>query len=90
MSDTLVYTSKSSVKCLWQEYGIYEDRLEFGTLFGQMTIPFEQVESVEVSESVGWHGHVFVAMRASLGLPHGHEDVAMPPGPSRRAMPARH
>ena len=51
MSDTLVYTSKSSVKSLWQEYRIYEDRLEFGTLFGQLTIPFEQVESVEVSES---------------------------------------
>ena len=51
MSDTLVYTSKSSVKSLWQEYRIYEDRLEFSTLFGQLTIPFEQVESVEVSES---------------------------------------
>ena len=51
MSDALVYTSKSSVKSLWQEYRIYEDRLEFSTLFGQLTIPFEQVESVEVSES---------------------------------------
>ena len=51
MSDTLLYTSKSSVKSLWQEYRIYEDRLEFGTLFGQMTIPFEHVESIEVSES---------------------------------------
>src|SRR6516225_8697304 len=51
MSDTLVYTSKSSVKSLWQEYRIYEDRLEFSTLFGQMTIPFEQGESLEVSES---------------------------------------
>src|SRR5262245_54812472 len=51
MSDTPVYTSKSSVKSLWQEYRIYEDRLEFSTLFGQMTIPFEQLESVEVSES---------------------------------------
>ena len=51
MSDPLVYTSKTSVKSLWQEYRIYEDRLEFSTLFGQLTIPFEQVESVEVSES---------------------------------------
>ena len=51
MSDAPVYTSKSSVKSLWQEYRIYEDRLEFSTLFGQMTIPFEQVERVEVSES---------------------------------------
>jgi hypothetical protein len=51
MSEAPIYTSKSSVKSLWQEYRIYEDRLEFSTLFGQMTIPFEQVESVEVSES---------------------------------------
>jgi hypothetical protein len=51
MAEAPVYTSKSSVKSLWQEYRIYDDRLEFGTLFGQMTIPFEKVESVEVSES---------------------------------------
>jgi hypothetical protein len=51
MSAAPIYTSKSSVKSLWQEYRIYEDHLEFGTLFGQMTIPFEHVESVEVSES---------------------------------------
>ncbi|MFO0825192.1 MAG: hypothetical protein U0792_19075 [Gemmataceae bacterium] len=51
MSDAPIYTSKSSVKSLWQEYRIYEDRLEFGTLFGQMTIPFDQIETVEVSQS---------------------------------------
>jgi hypothetical protein len=51
MTDTPIYTSKSSVRSLWQEYRIYDDRLEFSTLFGQMTIPFEQVEKVEVSES---------------------------------------
>src|SRR5262249_41675960 len=42
---------KSSVKSLWREYRIYEDRLEFGTLVGPLIIPFEQVESVKVSES---------------------------------------
>jgi hypothetical protein len=51
MSATPIYTSKSSIKSLWQEYRIYEDRLEFDTLFGRMTIPFDQIESVEVSES---------------------------------------
>jgi hypothetical protein len=51
MNETPIYTSKSSVKSLWQEYRIYEDHLEFSTLFGQLTIPFDQVESVEVSES---------------------------------------
>jgi hypothetical protein len=51
MSETPIYTSKSSLKSLWQAYRIYADRLEFDTLFGQMTIPFDQVERVEVSES---------------------------------------
>jgi hypothetical protein len=41
----------ASVKSLWQEYRIYEDRLEFGTLFGRLTIPLGQVERVAVSES---------------------------------------
>jgi hypothetical protein len=49
MSETLVYTSLSSVKSLWQEYRIYEDRLEFSTLFGQLTIPFEQGAAISVS-----------------------------------------
>ena len=41
MSEAPIYKSKSSVKSLWQEYRIYEDHLEFGTLLGQMTIPFD-------------------------------------------------
>src|SRR5687768_9995283 len=49
MPDTPVYTSKSSVKSLWQEYQIHDDRLEFRTLFGRMTVPFEQIETVELS-----------------------------------------
>jgi hypothetical protein len=51
MSETPVYTSKSSVRSLWQEYRIYDDRLEFDTWFGRMTIPFEHIEGVTVSES---------------------------------------
>ncbi len=51
MSDEPIYTSKSTVKSLWQEYRIYEDRVEFDTLFGCMTVPFEYIETVEVSES---------------------------------------
>jgi hypothetical protein len=51
MTENAIYTSKSSVKSLWQEYRIYEDRLEFDTLFGRMTVPFEHVESVDVAES---------------------------------------
>jgi hypothetical protein len=51
MSDAPLYTSKSTAKSLWQEYRIYEDRAEFETHFGLMAIPFDHVESVEVSES---------------------------------------
>lgn len=51
MSETPLYTSSSSIKSLWQEYRVYEDRAEFDTLFGRMTIPFDQIERVDVSES---------------------------------------
>ena len=51
MSDMPIYTSKSTVKSLWQEYRIYDDRVEFDTLFGRMTVPFEHIERVDVSES---------------------------------------
>ena len=51
MGNTPIYTSKSTVKSLWQEYRIYDDHLEFDTLFGKMEIPFEDIEQAEVSES---------------------------------------
>jgi hypothetical protein len=51
MSETPIYTSKSTVKSLWQEYNIFYNRLEFNTHFGLMTIPFEHVEGIDVSES---------------------------------------
>jgi hypothetical protein len=51
MNESPIFSSKSTVKSLWQEYHIYADHLELGTLFGRVNIPFEQIESVEVSES---------------------------------------
>jgi hypothetical protein len=51
MNDTALFTSKCTAKSLWQQYIIYDDRLEFDTLFGHMTIPFEEIEKIEVSES---------------------------------------
>lgn len=51
MSDAPVYTSKSTVKSIWQEYRIYGDRVEFDTKFGLMTVPFDHIERVDVSES---------------------------------------
>jgi hypothetical protein len=51
MNETPVYTSKSTVKSLWQQYRVYDDRVEFDTRFGKLTVPFEHIERVEVSES---------------------------------------
>ncbi|MBN2070133.1 MAG: hypothetical protein JW814_01650 [Candidatus Krumholzibacteriota bacterium] len=46
-----VYISKSTVKSLWQEYRVYADRVEIDTHMGMMVIPFDHIESIEVSES---------------------------------------
>jgi len=51
MNDKPAYASKSIAKNLWQEYLIYDDRLEINTLLGRMTVPFEHIERVDVSES---------------------------------------
>jgi len=51
MSDTPIYTSRSTVKNLWQEYRIYDDRVEFDTKFGKMTVPLDHIERIDVSES---------------------------------------
>jgi len=51
MTDTPIYTSRSTVRSLWQEYCIYDNRVEFNTLFGKMAVPFDHIERVEVSES---------------------------------------
>ena len=51
MGESARYVSKSTVKSLWQEYRIFRNRVEFDTRFGMMTIPFEHIERVAVSES---------------------------------------
>jgi len=51
MNDKPIYTSKSTIKSIWQEYLIYNDRIEFNTLFGKMTVSFDHIERVNVAES---------------------------------------
>jgi len=51
MSNKPVYVSTSTLKSIWQEYRIYDDRLEFDTVFGRMMIPFEHVERIEVLDA---------------------------------------
>jgi hypothetical protein len=45
------FTSKCTLKSLWQEYRIYDDRLEFSTMFGKMVIPFGQIEKITLEGS---------------------------------------
>ena len=51
MTEKPIYTSKSTVKSLWQEYRIYKDRVEFSTHTGIISIPLDKIEGVEVNES---------------------------------------
>jgi hypothetical protein len=51
MNSAPVFTSPSTAKSLWQEYRIYEDRLEFETIFGTMVVDFENVETIKIAES---------------------------------------
>lgn len=46
-----LYKSPSTVKSLWQEYRIYEDRVELDTHVGLFTVPFDQIERIELRES---------------------------------------
>ena len=50
MSDQALLESGSTPGQLWQKYRIFPDRLELRTMFGKITIPFGQVESLEVAE----------------------------------------
>lgn len=51
MTEHPLYRSKSTVKSLWQEYYIFDNRVEFDTMFGKLTVPFDFIETVAVSES---------------------------------------
>ena len=51
MAEIAIYTSQSMFKSLWQEYRIYNDHLEFDTHLGIISIPFDQIEKIDVQES---------------------------------------
>lgn len=51
MNDKPIYTSRSTNKSIWQEYLIFNDRIEFNTLLGKMTVPFDHIERVNAAES---------------------------------------
>lgn len=51
MNSNPVYVSESTVRSIWQEYRIFNNRVEIDTMFGLMVIPFEHIEKADVSES---------------------------------------
>jgi hypothetical protein len=65
MNEAPIYTSKCTVKSLWHEYRIYDDRVELETGLGPMKVPFQNVQSVELSpplasrDGIRLHFHPF-------------------------------
>lgn len=52
MNVSLLYTSNSTLKSLWQKYEIFEDRVELHTWLGNIKIPFDKIKQVEVMPPV--------------------------------------
>jgi len=54
MNDTPLYTSKRTVKSLWQEYRIYRDRLELQSwaLFHTIIVPADDIQAIELRPSI--------------------------------------
>src|SRR6266513_752416 len=43
-----IYVSECTKKSPWQKYEIFDDRVELHSWLGNWTLPFEQIEKVEV------------------------------------------
>ena len=54
MNDTSLYKSKRTVKSLWQEYRIYQDRLELQSwiLFRAIVVPANEIQATVVRPSI--------------------------------------
>jgi len=46
--DSPVYISRRAWRTLGQEYRVYADRLEIGTVLGQVIVRFEDIETIDV------------------------------------------
>ena len=50
-----LYKSERMFKNMWQEYRVFDDRVELATIFKTLVIPFEQVNRVAVANPFrGW------------------------------------
>lgn len=48
MEEAPRYRSRCTNRRLWQKYRVYDDRLELDTRFGLMSIPFENIDAMEI------------------------------------------
>jgi len=65
VSESPLYTSRPTVKSIWQEYRVYADRIELDTLFfGTIRVPLEDVSAVSVRPA----GVIFDLVRGDYGL----------------------
>jgi hypothetical protein len=55
-----IFTSKRTLRSLWQQYRIYRDRVELQSwiLFHTVVVPAEEIESLEVNSAVLCGGKV--------------------------------
>lgn len=51
MASTARHRSASTLKSLWQEYSVFDDRLEFRTHLGRWCVPFSEIDEIEVAEA---------------------------------------
>jgi hypothetical protein len=66
MEQQPLYKSKRMFKNLWQEYRIFDDRVELATLFKTITVPFEKVEGITVANS--YKEGVRLQLRRGMGF----------------------
>jgi hypothetical protein len=55
MTEKVLYTSKCTARSLWHEYRVYGDRVELDSMFGTITVPFDQVTGVGIAHNY-WQG----------------------------------
>jgi hypothetical protein len=66
MEQPPLYTSTCSAKNFWREYRIFHDRVELDTFFKTLTVPFSDVEGIEVAHS--YSEGVRLQLRHGMGL----------------------
>lgn len=67
-SNQPLYKSKRSWRNLWQQYNIFDDRIELGFLFWKFTVPMKDIVAIEVRPPIVI-GDVFRKKNIPFSLP---------------------